>query len=88
MPYFPTSEVWMQVKEPPKMVYVVPPPQWNSAGPRWNDSLTQSTCDVTLAVLWHSTQGDPPPPFRQVGSQAQHGTGENVGPSSPPQTHV
>ena len=26
MPYFPTSEAWTQVREPPKMVYVMPPP--------------------------------------------------------------
>ena len=26
LPYFPTGEAWTQVQEPPKVVYVVPPP--------------------------------------------------------------
>ena len=26
LPYFPTGETWTQVREPPKVVYVVPPP--------------------------------------------------------------
>ena len=60
MPYFQTSEVWMQVKEPPKMVYVVPPLQQNSARPRQNDGLTQSM------LPWQSygpaRRGTPPPP--------------------------
>ena len=85
MPYFPTSEVWTQVKEPPKMVYVVPPPQ-NSAGPRWNDGLTQST------LPWQSygpaCRGNPQPPPRQAGLQAQYGTGKNAGSSSSSLTHV
>ena len=60
--YFPTGETWTQVREPPKVVYVVPPPprvshmhQGNEPG----DRQAQST------LQWQNTgpslRGQPPP---------------------------
>jgi hypothetical protein len=50
MPYYPTQEAWTQVREPPKMVYIAPPPPSQSAaGPRGSSGLTQSTLAWNVA---------------------------------------
>ena len=49
MLYFPTSEAWTQVREPLKMVYVIPPPPMRTRRPQvewWPDAI-----HATLAVL-------------------------------------
>ena len=43
MPYFPMSEIWMQVQEPPKVVYIMPPQARDSqqSGPGQGANPTQ-----------------------------------------------
>ena len=58
MPYFPTAESWMQVREPPKVVYVMPPLPQPAQHSRNNNGMTQST--LPWKTVSASTRGAPP----------------------------
>ena len=78
MPYFPTAESWMQVREPPKVVYVILPLPWPAQRSRNNNGMTQSTLPWKTAGV--STRGAPP-----SSQQLPHGTTTVVLKGSPPQ---
>ena len=85
MLYFPTSEVWTQVREPPKMVYVMPPPPQDPTGSRQNGGPMQSMLPWQSYGSAH--RGTPLPPH-QAGGQVCRNFSENAGPSPSPLLYV
>ena len=68
MPYYLTQEAWTQVREPPKMVYIAPPPPSQSAvGPRWSSGLTQSTLAWNVTGAAHRGFSAAMPPHQDRG---------------------
>ena len=82
MLYFPTAELWMQVREPPKVVYMMPPLPWPAQCSRNNNGTTQST--LPWKTVGASTRGAPPS-SQQPPRQAWN---DNSSPKGlPPMTH-
>ena len=82
MLYFPTAELWMQVREPPKVVYVMPPLPQPAQHSRNNNGMTQST--LPWKTVSATTRGAPPS-LQQPPRQAQN---DNSGLEGlPPTTH-
>ena len=84
MPYFPTAELWMQMREPPKVVYVIPPPPRPSQHSWNNNGMTQSTLPWKTAGT--STRGAPPS-SQQLPWQAQNDNSGVEGLSPMPHPH-
>ena len=84
MPYFPTAEPWTQVSEPPKVVYVMPPPP-RPAQHSWNNNgMTQSTLPWKTAGA--AARGMPPS-SQQPPRQARNNNSEHEGPLPTPLPH-
>ena len=84
MPYFPTAELWMQVREPPKVVYVIPPPPRSAQHSGNNNRMAQSTLPWKTAGA--STRGAPPL-SQQLPQQARNDNSGPKGPSPTPHPH-
>src|SRR6266481_4898681 len=88
MPYFPMEEAWTQVWEPPKVVYVGPPPPFPLRVPqeaRGGAGMAQSTLN------WQSTgspKRGPPLPPQQDSWLAQNSQHARTAPSTPSSLHV
>ena len=77
MPYFPTAEPWTQVREPPKVVYVMSPPPCPVQHSGNGIGMTQAT------LLWKkacAAARRAPPSSQQAPQPAMSGNSSNEGP--------
>ena len=86
MPYFPTAELWTQAREPPKVVFVRPPPPRQAQWSGNNIGMMQATLPWQTTGTCAAARGATLPP-QQAPRQAQNINGGHKGPSPTPHPH-